>query len=116
MPSEYQPVEIKAVQWAKLYAKIEPHGTKGIALFDLATDMGLKIDDPAFQKGVDHLLRQGRVKVAMGRSRGGMPARVVWAVGDTEDLTKREKTGKREPGEQETTVTLEQSFEPEPRG
>ena len=90
MVRDYKPVEVKAMPWAKLLALIEPHGTKGIALFDLAKDLKIALDDAAFQRGIDYLLKQGRIRLMMGHAKSGMPCRVVQVVAP--EISRRERT------------------------
>lgn len=67
MPREYKPVDVRAVQWAKVYAIIEEEGTAAISLKALAGKLGLDEVTPELQKSITLLQRQGRIRVMLGR-------------------------------------------------
>jgi hypothetical protein len=77
--SRYKPVEVKAVQWAKVYKEIQQHGHEGLSIYRLAEIFRLAKDSPELAKTLELLLEQGRVRISLGLS-NGMPCRFVQAL------------------------------------
>lgn len=65
MPDKYIPVEITALQWNRVLRTIRMLGGR-CAIPQLAAELGVTRDDPAFQKSLDYLVEQGRIFVSMG--------------------------------------------------
>jgi len=79
MSRKYTPVEQQAVQWAKLFKKIQA-AEHGIAVYDLAAALDLPLGDAGLERGLEQLHRQGRISWAIGKSKKGLICRVVTAV------------------------------------
>jgi len=81
MVRKYKPVEVKAIQWARLLKMIQEN-PKGVAVYDLAEELGIGKGDESLEKGLRQLMEQRKIKWVIGRSKKGLTCRVVTAVGD----------------------------------
>jgi len=80
MVRNYTPVDQKAQQWAKVFKIIRSHSANGIAVYDLAEELGLDKGDKSLAKTIDLLEKQGRIRLSIGGSKSGLVCRVVQAV------------------------------------
>jgi hypothetical protein len=76
----YVPVDVKAIQWAKVLKVIDAEGASGIPVYDLAEQFDVPPSSPELEKTVDLLLKQGKVRVSMGFNDSAMPCRIIQAV------------------------------------
>lgn len=76
----YRPVEVKAVQWARVHKLISAAGIRGIAVSELAVRLGLGSVTPELEKSLSLLRRQGRIRESIGKGPNGHPCHFVQSV------------------------------------
>ena len=79
----YVPVDVKAIQWAKVLKVINGSGASGIPIYDLARRFDVPPSSPELEKTVKLILKQGRVRVSMGFNESGMPCRIIQSIDAT---------------------------------
>ena len=101
MPRTYKPVEVTAIQWAKVLRLIVDEGNAGIALSALATKLGLESVTAELEKSITILQRRGDVRLMMGRDPNTKrPTRFVQSISSEPSLRER-AGGVRKPDPEE---------------
>ena len=91
-----KPVEVKAIQWAKVFKVINDAGRAGIGVRDLAEEFDVEPDSPELLKAIELLTRQRRIRVStgyVGNAEKGTRTigRIVQALAVGEDKSARER-------------------------
>lgn len=76
-----------------MLAIIKTAGKSGIAVYDLSEELKKEFNDSEVDKTLNQLLRMGKVRVMMGKSKSGTTCRVVQLIDDADESV-RARIGK----------------------